>query len=275
MSYPQHRQPKSQVRNKTLIYLIALNGVLYCTAAYVTAMSLFNANYAERDGARLIATSNYNYAILSPALASKNWRTISVNGDRVMIITGSGQRQMRSRASLGPDMMFVESLRDSIAEGNSAFSSMSMSTGGGSGFVSSSAMGSSGGGSSFSVNGMAVSMTDSSTFSVSKEGLPFNWQRVFYNGDIVTVITRRGDVYMQPMSTMPPAELQALNELKEQVLEMQRGQAQQFQNTMATSTNMISSIFNGIMGQMSNMMPGMGAGSPFGGGNGAFAFAGR
>lgn len=267
-------------------------------------MDLFNVKFIERDGCRLIATSNYNYAMISPKIAVKNWRTVSVNGDKVLIVTNSGEIITRSRIDLGePDRAFLESLRDEIANSNYGYSHTysggGFSGGGmGGGMISSSSMSgdsstsfssstggftstsiSNGGqGGSFQANDLSVNMRDETNFSVSKSDLPFNWSRVFFSNDLVTFVYRDGTVEMRPISSLSPSQLEATEKLRLEVRAMQRSQSQQFSNTMQHSMDMVSNIFSSIMGQFpkppsySSAVGGMfGNNFPFGPDNSPFA----
>lgn len=300
--------------------------------ATARSMELFQVRLVEKgDGGRLIATSNYNYAITSPTLmASKDWRTISVNGDQVNISTTGGQQQSTTKTALGADMSLVESLRDEIASSHSGyshtataggggpsgggFSSFGTSSGGGlgGGFSSGSFMMSSGTGGtsshfSSSTDGgtttsnmmgggeMSYNMKDSDNFSVARADLPYNWSRVFFNGDLVTFVHKNGDVRMVPISLLEASQLETVERLKREIKEMQRISSQQVANTMQHSMDMVSNVFNSIMGNfprppsfesaVGNMFGNnfpfgpnnspFGPGWPFGGGAAAMAVAGR
>lgn len=247
-------------------FLLYLSILISASLIVVSSMDLFNVKFIEQSvDSRLIATSNYNYAITSPRLLAKNWKTVSVNGDSLIIVTTSGEKLLTTKSQLGPEsMLFIEGLRDEISSSNSGFTHVSSSTGGsssGGDFMMSS---STGGGTSFSsstggsssimssnggsLNGMSVNMKDEANFSVSRSDLPFSWSRVFFNGEYVTFIHRNGDVRMLPISLVEPLQLEAVNKLRQEVKEMQRTQAQQISNTMQSSLDMVSSVFNNIMG---------------------------
>lgn len=297
----------------------------------VASMDLSNVRLVEQNGSRLVATSNYNYAIASPKLATKNWRTVSVNGDRVLMITLGGEKIATTKAQLAEvDKLFIENLRDEIGNSNSGFTHYSSANGGLSGgnmvmssnlngrstssksFSSSSTSSTGGGfqtitqggqGGSIQANGLSVNVRDEDNFSVSKTDLPFGWSQVFYNGDLVTVVTREGEVDMRPLAAMDPVQLESLTKLKLEVKEMQKRQMQQISDTMKTSMDMVSGVFNNVMGNFpkppsyesavgnmfGNNFPFGPNNSPFssssgwpfgggaaagGGGAGAFAFAG-
>lgn len=266
---------KSFVIIRNLIYLLAVSLTI------VSSMNLSNVRLVEQNDSRLVATSNYNYAIASPKLATKNWKTVSVNGDRVSIITLNGEKISSTKTQLGEvDRLFIESLRDEIGNSNGGFTHYSMAggTGGGefssgnimmsstldggsanSNSFSSSSTSSTGGGiqtvtqgiqgGSIQSNGLSVNVKDENNFSVSKTDLPFNWSRVFFNGDLVTIVTRDGEVDMRPMNSMEVAQLDAITKLKLEIKDLQKRQRQQFSDTMQNSMDMVSSIFNNVMGR--------------------------
>lgn len=287
----------------------------------INSMDLFQVKFVENNDSRLIATSNSNYAISSPKLLTKNWRAISMNGDQALVLTATGNEKLYiSKTQLGADgLAFVEQLRDGIAaSSNSGYTHVSTASGGaGSGgsnsFMMSSSQGSSSSYSSSSStsssnfqqsgNEMSFSAKDENNFSVSKSNLPLDWSRVFFNNDLVTIIYKNGEVKMLSSTVMSPDELAIVEQLKRDVADLRRHQADQFANTMSHSMDMVSNVFNNIMGQFPkppdyqsavgnmfgdnfpfgpNNSPFSGAsGWPFGGaassggGGAAFAFAGR
>lgn len=251
-----------------IFILFCIVTTLFTNVAF--GMSLFDVKLIESIDSRLIATSNYNYAIASPRLLAKNWKTVSVNGDQICIVTTSGEKILKSKFELPDgDRLFLETLRDEIASANNGYSHTTMSADGSSGGSIMSSMSSgNGGSSSFSSsggfvsssfgtgggtmqsNGMSVNMKDFDNFSVSKSNLPFNWSRVFVNGDLVAVVCRDGRVMMNTMNTLEPAQLQVINGLRDELKDFQMNQSQQVSSTMQNSVDMISSIFNNIMGTL-------------------------
>lgn len=265
---------KSFIITKNLIYFLTVSLTL------VSSMDLSNVRLIEQNDSRLVATSNYNYAIASPKLAEKNWRTVSMNGDKVSMTTLSGQRITNTKTQLSEaDRLFIESLRDKIASGEGGFTHvssaggtggggfssdnimMSSTLGGGSGTsnsFSSSSSSSTGGGftsttlggqqGSIQANGLTINIKDDNNFSVSKTDLPFNWSRVFYNGDLVSIVSKDGEVEMRPLSSMEGLQLEALTKLKLEVKDMQKRQIQQLSDTMQNSMDMVSNVFSNVMG---------------------------
>lgn len=257
-----------------LIYIITVSLTIEAS------MNLSNVRLVEQNGARLVATSNYNYAIASPKLSTKNWRTASVNGDRVLITTLAGEKIVTTKTQLAEvDRLLIENLRDEIGNSNSGYTHYSSAGGVGGGglsgsnivmssssnghstssnsFSSSSTSSTGGGfqsitqggqGGSIQANGLSVNVRDEDNFSVSKTDLPFGWSQVFYNGDLVTVVTREGEVDMRPLKAMDPAQLESLTKLKLEVKEMQKRQMQQISDTMKTSMDMVSNVFSNVMG---------------------------
>lgn len=288
-------------QNSKILLTTILFSAVYLTK--VAGMDLFNVNYVETSDSRLIATSNYNYAIYSTRLLSKNWKAVSVNGENISILTSTGGTQAMTKAQLSDiDRSFIESLRDELARGGNGFNQFSSSSGGGGSYMISS---SNGGGVSSSYSssngaiqsgGMSINMRDENNFSVSKSDFPFSWSRLFFNNDLLTIVFRSGDVQIRDLNALEPAEIEFINKLKAEVKGMQRAQAQDFSNTMQHSMDMVSNVFSNIMGSFprppnyqsavgglfgnnfpfgSNNSPfSSTSGWPFGSG-GAFAFAGR
>lgn len=245
----ESRHPTWRYRSRRLTRFAAL---LLASFALIqigaSSMELTNIRFVESNGSRLVATSNSNYAFSSPKLASKNWRMVSVNGDSLVAISQTGERVPMLKTALSPtDLVFIEGLRDEIASGPGGLSLSSTSTGGiGSSYMSTSSFSSSssgGGSQDISQGGMSYSLRDPNNFSLARSDLPFNWARVFYNDDTITLVYRNGDVQMQPVSLLEPAQVEAVNKLKAEIAEMQRVQA----NSVKSSMNMVSSVFDNIM----------------------------
>lgn len=260
---------KLLTHTKTLFALVSC--LLALAPAKARSMELFQVKLVEQDSStRLIATSNYNYAIVSPKLAAKSWRTASVNGDKVLLVDTTGRRQRTTRTALGADKVaFLEKLRDEVANSNGAYSYVSTASGAGGGsggfmmsfnsggMTSSSSMSSS---SSFASSGQqttsqsggggetSFNMRDQNNFSVSRSNFPFNWARVFINGELVTLVYRNGEVEMLPTSTLEPGQRDAVQRVRTEVVDMQRNQQRQISNTMQSSMDMVSNVFNNIMG---------------------------
>lgn len=248
----------------TVKFALVLAAVLGAVSLSST-MSLFSVNVANRDGDHLVTTGPRNYAIAGPGLQKKNWRTVSVNGDQVKIVTTEGDRLEKKKSDLGEDeYAFIEKLRDDIAESKSSSiaspdknsGSYMMSSAYRSGHTFSSSDGgsymSSGGDNlvNFNMNGLAVSMRDKDHFSVSKTDMPYGWHRMELDGDVVTIVMKSGDVYSEPLSMMKPEEASAVEALRAEVCKLHEEQAKNLAHTMQTSTDMIHNIFQNVMSSM-------------------------
>lgn len=272
------RSKKSRLSTVLLIRSTILS--IFAMSILTMSLDLFSVKFIEYMDGRLVATSGNNFGITHSKLMAKNWRTVSVNGDKIFIVTTMGERLFKTRAEMGPaDVQLLEELRDELANSHGGYSHISMmdgstsissgngngnfmmSSGTGGGFSSSSFSGGSmqssslqsgvgGTGSVFDIRGMNVNMRDDDNFSVSKMGLPFDWSRIFFNKDLVTAILRNGDVMMAPMTGLEPAQAEYLTTLRQEVKDIQKAQAQEFQNTMHHSMNMVSNIFNNVLGQL-------------------------
>lgn len=240
------------------LYLIAIGVII------VSSMDYQNVRFLEQNDSRLVSTSNHNYAISSPKLKAKGWSSVSINGEKVLIITTGGEKKTNSRSELVPsDLVLIETVRDEISTGNTGYTHSSSEMGGSSGggnFMMSTSSGegsyssSSSGFSTSSMrssgsNDISVNMKDENNFSVSRSDLPFNWSRLFFNGDCVTLVYKNGEVIMETKGSMSGPELEAAEKLIADVKNMQRSQAQAFSNTMQHSVDMVSNVFNNIMGR--------------------------
>lgn len=246
---------------------LVLGGAIVLLAALVSTMDLYSVRFVDYNGSILIATSNYNYAIASSRLATKGWRTVSVNNNDLYIITSNNEKlNQRSQDLSIEDLRFLEALRDEIANARDSYSSISTAqrppSDSSSGIVGGSTYSSSHessstfslSSSSFSTqqgvsgNDISLSVRDADNFSVAKSDLPFEWSRVFFNGDLVTVVMKSGHVKMSPISLLEPVQMAEIQKLKTEVKDMQRKQEIQFSNTMKNSMDMVSNMFNNIMG---------------------------
>lgn len=271
--------------------------------SFVSTMDLNNVKFIESaPDSRLVATSNYNYGLTSPKLLTKDWKTVSVNGNSILTVTATGEKLLTSRDKMETSSMsLIESLRDDIANSDTGFSQISSSNGGSStggnlmmssssgtgSVISSSSTGSfssvsSIGGQSSQVNDISVNMKDENNFSISKSGLPFNWRRVFFNKDLVTFVMKNGDVEMLPINSIEPAKLEAINKLKDEVKEMHKTQSKQAESTMQNSMDTVSNVFNNIMGNFprppsyeSAVGNSFGSNFPFGPNNSPFSSSSR
>lgn len=191
-----------------------------------------------------------------------------MNADQILLTTTNGDKIIKTVSGLdNADRAFIEALRDEIASANGADSStataihgprgqgdmmMSSSSGDSSSETFSSASSSfsslnSGIGSSS--NGLSVTVKDGENFSVAKSDLPFGWSRVFYSGDLVTLVSKNGEVRMLPLNLLDSDQKLAINNLRTEVKNIQRAQAQQLSNTVQHSMDMVSNVFNSIMGR--------------------------
>lgn len=241
------------LRLKLTLFLIGSFSLLA-----TNGLELFNVKFLEKDGSRLVATSNSNYALTSPKLAIKNWRTVSVNGNELLIAKIDGEKVLLSGGNLdGDNLQFVELLRNEIANTNGGYlqTSTAFDDSNGSSVVSasSSSVSSSSSFSSSLTDGkrpggeMSYSVRDSNNFSIARSDLPFGWSRIFINENLVTIVFRDGQVQMLPMNLLEEVQIEAINKLKLEAEAMQRSQTQQITNTMAQSMNMVSNVFSDIM----------------------------
>lgn len=287
--------------------------IFIISIASAAIMDLNHIKLVENNDSRLVATSNYNYAVMSPELLPKNWRTVSVNGEKVLIVTPTNEVITKTRSELiESELSFIESLRDRIAAGGSQGYGYvsSMSGGPSSPGGTMSIMTGSGSSSSFSSTsssssiqqstsgGLSYNMRDDNNFSVSKSNLPYNWSTVIVNGDLISFVYRDGEVEMRPIASLESDRLDAVNQLKRELKDMQQTQERQVSDTMQHSMDMVSNVFNNILGQFpkppsyrsavgnmfgdnfpfgpNNSPFSAASGWPFGGGGaGAFAFANR
>lgn len=258
------KQDISHLLYSSLLCLLAI--VVSQQMAY--GLPLFQVSQIKKNDDRLIATSPSNFAISSPKLGSKNWQTVSLNGDEVFVVTIDGQKQILTRSQLGPaEVAFIESLRDEISNSytvaggglggtysimsstgsgtSSSYSSSSSSTSGGTSMTS---MSSGGGGPVHS--GMSFSIGGDDNFSISKSDMPFDWYQVQVSGGIVSLIYNSGKVTMQPTASLEPQQLELINKLRDEAKAAQSVQSKMLVNTMQSSLGTVSNLFNSILSRL-------------------------
>lgn len=247
---------------------ILLTIVVILFVSKTSSMELFSVKLVDLADSRLIATSGSNYALISPELLSKGWRTVSVNENDVYIVSITGQSKHISKNDFGPQAMeTIETIRDRLAATNFGYTQISNIQGssnsfgpGGNGVMvsNSNGNGNSMSSSSFSSSsmmssssgGMSLNMRDENNFSVSKPNLPFNWSSLYYNGDIITMIFKNGTVQMQPINVLDIETIKIIEGIKNEASSMQKVENQQFQNTMKHTFDMVSNMFNDIASNM-------------------------
>ena len=213
------------------------------------------------DGSRLIATSNYNFALTSPKVMAQNdWSAVSINGEKAMIMKANGERLYLSKPELGLEQIaFIERVRDEITDSNVAqqagytqvqsgstgeyLMSSSQKSTSSSSFTSSASSGT-------SLQEMNFSAKDDNNFSVSKSDLPLGWSRVFFNQpDFITIVYKDGNVLMLKYGALNPEERIIAEQLRRDVAEMRRRQTAELESTMSNSLNMVSNIFSNVVGR--------------------------
>lgn len=223
-----------------LVYILPL-----CLTVCYLSDAQFNVKYIDKGDSRLIATSLTNYAMTGAQLAVKGWKTVSVNGDQVLIITTSGDRLTTSKTALEEtDRQVIESLRDELIKRETSRSlatdyiesePVALRASSRSSSSSSASFSSTLDGVTTSVrsepnyqsNEMSISMRDKDNFSIAKSNLPFNWAKVFFNGDLITMVKRDGTVLMEPMTTLDSTLKDPAEKLRAEVLDGQQGRPTQ------------------------------------------------
>lgn len=230
---------------------------LILLAPAVLAMDLIAVKFIEKNGSILVATSNSNYALASPGLANRNWRVVSVNGDSVLITTTANEKLQESFSQLSQeDRSLLQSLRDETSLGNNGYTHVSSGLGASNYVMSSDTSSSSSSSTSVSASTglssdreQSINVRDENNFSVARSDLPLNWSRVFFVRDLIAMVYRSGEVRMMPFNLLDPEELSAATRVREDVKEMQKKHAQEISSTMKHSLDMVSNVFNNIMGR--------------------------
>lgn len=193
----------------------------------------FDTQFVELDKDRMVRTSDANYAIFHHKLPA-DWRTVSVNGDEVTIAARDGHKHTKRMGHLSADE------RDQLARASKELLAVvrsgpfgvhtqgpgpvrlttydrygGTSTMGTSGSSSSSSSSSSS--ASTSAGGLTVTRSGANAWVASKSDFGHNWQRVFLNDDIVTLVYKDATVKMLPSSLLHDGERDQLAELKREV----------------------------------------------------------
>lgn len=98
---------------------------------------------------------------------------------------------------------------------------------------------------------MSISKTGKDSFIVSKSDFPFNWQRLFINEDVVTVVYRDGRVVMLPQDLMRPDEKAKAIALRAEV-EKSTKATEKLANSLTSSLknpmDFVNKAFGGLFG---------------------------
>lgn len=188
-----------------------------------------------------------------------------MNGDEVTIATKNTQQVVKKYNSLtAEEKSSLESIKNQMqtvirngpynVKSQTGFvklttfdrfgGSSSMSSGGG-------GSGSSSSSSSSSSGGTTIQKTDKDSFIVSKQDFAFNWQRVFVNIDLVTVVYRDGRVVMLPESIMRPdekAKMIALRQEVERSAKASERMTQSLANSMKNPMDFVNKALGGFFG---------------------------
>lgn len=105
--------------------------------------------------------------------------------------------------------------------------------------------------SSTSSGGISISKTGKDSYIVSKQDFPFNWQRLFVNSDLVTVVYRDGRVLMLPEAMMRPDEKAKSIALRQEVEKSSKAaekMTQSFTNSMKNPMDFVNKALGGFFG---------------------------
>lgn len=172
----------------------------------------------------LITTSETNFALATASLStSTKWKTVSVNGREVTLITGTCRTSTKKRSSLSESeselIDHTKTKLESSAEssGSSSYKdnnclSRYQLTEGGSVTTNCNIKES-----LISSNGFSVSKQDDKHYSVSKYGLPNKLARLFVLDDVIGFVYLDGEVIMKPVDCLSSKEQRLLKSLEGEV----------------------------------------------------------
>lgn len=200
--------------------------------AALAAAITFDTNFVELDSSKMIATSESNWAICNHHFPA-NWRSVSVNGDDTTIATHDGQLISKKWGALtNEERNKVDSIKATLCavhkvgpanvkhkefaklttfDRNGGISTQSVGGPGNGGSSSSSSS------SSAATGGTSIQRTSDKSFIITKPDFPFNWQRVFVNEDVATIVYNDAKVIMLPQNLMRNDEKQKIDELRAEV----------------------------------------------------------
>ncbi|KAG9509493.1 hypothetical protein GZH46_01987 [Fragariocoptes setiger] len=215
---------------KSGIAVLAIIG-LTANMATITAGDLnYDTYFVEQNRMRMIKTSDSNYAIYNPDFGS-DWRSVSVNGDQVAVVSKSNQLSNRPLATLSAmeraQLTNCKSQLDSIIIngphgcGNPCKLTTFMRNGG----TGSAGSGGSGSVSSYSNETMSVSVYGDDEFIAAKSTFPLDWQRLFYLKNIAGIVYKNGRVNIKPVSALDPQEKAQVNEVQSEVKKHKKSQS--------------------------------------------------
>lgn len=290
-----HRSAVIEIDSKKLKMMtttIIFAASILCCASAVSGTEI---RQVELDGSMLIDTSPTNYAITSPDLEKQhNWKSVSINGNQVTILTSTCQNVAKQPQDLSQDeraqLTSVASrliVADSIGnpnggptinhQGRHSSARFELTSGGSMRSSRSEGMSMS----SFQSNGLSVNKYDDSNYSISKPDLPNAISRLFVsNGDLVTFVYADGQVQMKPVACLDANESQLFQGLQTEVRQAQQhfeaSMRQMQQNMHQNMMNMQQNLHQNMQ-QMHHNMANMfshNSAFPFGSGAGAASAAG-
>jgi len=224
----------------------------------------FDTNFVELDESKMVHTSDMNFAIIQPGFPY-NWRTVSVNGDEIIIATKDNRSMRKTLGSLVPEeRQSLEATKIGLtsvikfgpfsARSRTGFAKLttfdrnggSSTSGTGGGASSSSSSSSSAGGGS-----VTIQKTGPNSFIVSKQNFLFNWHRVFVDNDVVTIVYKNGRVVMLPEVLMMADEKQQIIALRQEIQQSGRvteQMQQQISRSLGSPMDFVNKFFGGMFG---------------------------
>lgn len=195
--------------------------------------------------------------------------SVSVNGDEVTMNTLDKQVSIKRYSALTPqEKTNLESIKDQmmsvvrlgpfnvksqtgvckLTTFDRYGGSSSMGASGASGSSSSTSTSSS---SSSTSNGISISTTGPNAFIVSKPDFAFNWQRLFVNDDIVTIVYRDGRVVMLCQDLLRPDEKAKVMEVRQEVsrsAQASENLTKSIKNSFKNPMDFVNKALSGIFG---------------------------
>lgn len=198
--------------------------------------TMFDTHFVEMDTSKMVHTSESHYAISGPNLPD-SWKAVSVNQNEISAVSSNNKLISKKLSDLSQtEKHLLNSAKETLTTviRNGPFNVKSKTgfvkltafdrnggtsvTGvGGPGQSASSSSSSSSSASSSSSNGMSISRTGKRAYIVTKSDFALNWQRVFVNDDLNTIVYKDGKVKMLLENLFDADEKAKLIALKQEV----------------------------------------------------------
>lgn len=239
--------------------------LLLVTLVASTVAGVTEVRHIEADGSHLVDTLSQNFGLTSYNLQSLGWKTVSVNGNSVVIYNANCQASTRTLDSLNQQEVAqlklakgqLESIENPGGQMNQ-YSRYAVTRIMGTNMNRSARNLAS---SSNIINGLSILKQDDNNYSITKPQMPNNLARFYMMNDVVTFVYLDGQVQMKPIACLNASEQQQVAQIKSEMVAaeqsmrlMQQQMQQQMQQNMQQNMQQMRQNMQQNMQQMQQNM---------------------